>query len=140
MKQALALTVALLLVLETGRLTLGDGAVMFVAYGGMAIMALMIAATFLWLWAERTTPLALGMALSWLGAGLLAGWWWADARWHLASDVPTPHGIYAVLAIYLVGVVLHFAVIQRSFGKHGLGFLWPVAVAFGVAVLGYLWI
>ena len=40
----------------------------YIAYRAMTLMAAMISLTFLWLWARRATPLALGMSLSWAGA------------------------------------------------------------------------
>jgi len=43
-----------------------------------------------------------------------------------------------LLALSLVGAVLHFAVIHRSFGRHGASFLWPVALALGLSTLIYL--
>ncbi|MBT0956477.1 hypothetical protein IV417_03690 [Alphaproteobacteria bacterium KMM 3653] len=52
------------------------------AYGGAAALAFglsvlavlggLIALTFLWLFSQRATPLALGMALAWLGSGAVA--------------------------------------------------------------------
>jgi hypothetical protein len=41
-------------------------------------------------------------------------------------------------AIGLVGALLHFSVIHRSFGFHGAGFLWPVFVSLVVSAVVYL--
>lgn len=138
MKQALALLAVVVAVMDLSYRIAGYQAVFVVAYGAIALMALMIAATFLWLWFERATPLALGMAYSWSGIGLVTGWWWlfnlmGQPVW--ATDHP---GLFAVLALYVVGAVLHFSVIHRSFGFHGASFLWPVAVALGLSTLIYL--
>lgn len=138
MKQAMALLALVIAGLHLGYRLAGYQAVSVVVYGAIALMAVMIAATFLWLWFERTTPLALGMAYSWSGIGLVSGWWWlfnlsGQPVW--ATDHP---GLFAVLALYVVGAMLHFAVIHRSFGFHGASFLWPVAAALGLSVLAYL--
>ncbi|GKY87516.1 hypothetical protein [Sinisalibacter aestuarii] len=136
MKQSVFLTALIWAALEAGRLVVGDGAVRLIAYGAIALMALMIAGTFLWLWRERATPLALGMAWAWLGAGVLAGWWW---RASLIGQGAAPEaGLHLVLAISLTGALLHFAVIQRSFGRHGASFLWPVALALALSGLAWL--
>jgi hypothetical protein len=90
MKQALGLLALILAGLEAGRVMAGQDAVLAVVSGALALMALMIAATFLWLWFERTTPLALGMAHSWLGAGLIAGLWWWALRAGGGAGTPPP--------------------------------------------------
>ena len=76
MKQAIFLIFLTVLALEAGFLLLGYVPVANIVYGAIALMAVMIAATFLWLWFERTTPLAIGMVVSWFGMACLAGWWW----------------------------------------------------------------
>lgn len=129
MKQALTLTLLTIAALEAAYLLLGYDRLAGVVYGAMSVMALLIAGTFLWLWFERTTPLAIGMALSWLGVAAMSGWWWAAALSQVPQLFAVHPGIFAALALPLVGAVLHFAVIQRSFGLHGLHFLWPVAGA-----------
>jgi hypothetical protein len=98
-------------------------------------MALMIAATFLWLFAVRATPLALGMAYGWAGTGFVLGWWWvfnASGQPLWARESPI---LFMLLPFCFVGAVLHFAVIHRSFGRHGTAFLWPVAAALAVSSL-----
>ena len=126
MKQAIGLLALVLAALQLGRLLLGGEAVLALATAAVALMALMIAATFLWLWAVRATPLALGMAFSWLGWGLFAGW---------GRVTGAPGAPLAVLGFCIVGAVLHFSVIHRSFGWHGASFLWPVALSLAVGVL-----
>ncbi len=132
MKQALAL-----LALVSGGLMLAAGlagfaTVLTIAYGAISLMAFGIAATFLWLWLERATPLALGMVFSWLGSGLVTGWWWL---FHLSgARLPGAEGLLLCLAFSFVGALLHFAVIHRSFGRHGIWFLWPVGGAFAVSL------
>jgi hypothetical protein len=138
MKQALFLLVLILALLESGRRTAGDAAMMAIAYGAMAQIALLMATTFLWLWFERTTPLALGMAWSWLAAALFAGWWWGLNLSGQALPVVHPQAITIMQAIGLVGALLHFSVIHRSFGFHGAGFLWPVFVSLVVSAVVYL--
>jgi hypothetical protein len=99
-------------------------------------MSLMISATFLWLWGERATPLALGMSFSWLGTGLFAGGFWVVDLLGLPVGLRSEDTALVVLAVCIVGALLHFAVIHRSFGRHGMGFLWPVIVALGVSAAG----
>ncbi|OIP82994.1 MAG: hypothetical protein AUK37_08105 [Rhodobacterales bacterium CG2_30_65_12] len=135
MKQALVLIVVVIGALESGRAVLGDAVLMAVANGAMALMALMIAATFLWLWFERATPLALGMVYSWAGAALFIGGGWALALSGQAAWPAFAHVAVLVQGLYLVGALLHFAVIHRSFGFHGASFLWPMALALGLSAL-----
>ncbi|MEG3660417.1 hypothetical protein [Celeribacter halophilus] len=116
--------------------TLGLEQALLLAYGAIALMALTISATFLWLWQLRATPLALGMSLSWAGSGLTIGCWWAmqiaqNPLWGLETAV-----LFVFLSLLICGAVIHFSVIQGSFGLSGLSFLWPVfgavLVSFGV--------
>lgn len=86
-----------------------------VGYGAFALMAVLIAGTFLWLWARRATPLALGMAFGWAGAASVMGWWWVynltgHAVWMEESPV-----LFGCLSLYFVGAILHLQVIGRSF-------------------------
>ncbi|MCP5037040.1 MAG: hypothetical protein GY945_05500 [Rhodobacteraceae bacterium] len=129
---------ALIAMFQIGYYLLGYQAVYQVAYGAITLMAMMIAATFLWLFVVRATPLALGMAYSWAGAGFVLGWWWlfnlnGQPLWLRESPV-----LFAFLPFYFVGAVLHFAVIHRSFGLHGAAFLLPVIGAVGLSAGIYL--
>lgn len=138
MKQAFMLLVVLIALFVLGERAWGYRAVVEVAYGAITLMAGMIAATFLWLFVVRATPLALGMAYSWAGAGAVMGWWWffnlsGQPDWLRASPV-----LFAFLPLYFVGAVLHFAVIHRSFGLHGLAFLVPVLGAVALSTGIYL--
>ena len=133
MKQALMLLALAVGLLELGQILFGVETIRLVVYGAIAMMALMIAGTFLWLWVERATPLALGMVLSWTGGGVFAGWWWISELSGGAGWTEVPHGTVAVQALYLVGASLHFAVIQRSFGHHGVRFLVPIVGALCLA-------
>ena len=138
MKQAAVLLALVVLALEAGKLAAGHDAVVGIVYGAIAIMSLMISATFLWLWRERATPLALGMSFSWLGAGLFAGGFWLVDMLGLPERAWSDHTALVVLAVYIVGALLHFAVIHRSFGRHGMAFLWPVVAALAMSVAGAL--
>jgi len=135
MKQASILLALVFLALELGQVVAGPETALLVIYGALALMALMIAATFLWLYVERATPLALGMAYSWLGAGLFAGWWWGTNLAGQPGWAPPIEAALAVLAFAVVGAMLHFAVIQRSFGFRGASFLWPLGLAFALSGL-----
>lgn len=136
MKQAVLLLALALVALEAGQRMAGHGAVVEIVYGAVTLMSLMISATFLWLWGERATPLALGMSFSWLGAGLFAGGFWLVELFDLGFTGWSGDATLLALGVYIVGAVLHFAVIHRSFGRHGPGFLWPVLAALGLSVAG----
>ncbi|SFI61175.1 hypothetical protein [Celeribacter neptunius] len=115
-------------------LLLGPHQVLALSYGAIALMALMISATFLWLWSQRATPLALGMALSWAGSGLTMAFW-ASGCWARVARISNASGgetilLLLALALLIAGAVLHFSVIQGTFGLTGLSFLWPVMGAF----------
>ncbi|NIY80421.1 MAG: hypothetical protein HWE33_15325 [Rhodobacteraceae bacterium] len=139
MKQVMTLYGVVLAAAGMAVAALGLEQALLLAYGAIALMALMISATFLWLWQVRATPLALGMSLSWAGSGLTIGWWWAmqiaqSPVWGMEAAM-----LFLFLSLLIAGAVLHFSVIQGSFGLSGLSFLWPVLgallVSFGVLLL-----
>lgn len=102
-----------------------------IGYGAVAQLALVISATFLWLWARRATPLALGMACGWAGAGSLVGWWWIYSLWGQPAWMATSVWVFVWLGLYLTGATLHLVVIRESFPE-ARGVWWPIAA---VAVL-----
>ena len=123
----------------TGASVFGHEAVYRLAYGALTLMAAMISLTFLWLWARRATPLALGMSFSWAGAASVLGWWWV---FNLLGD---PEGmvdsgmLFLFLSLYFAGAVLHFSVIQRSFGittrLHPLPVVGAIAISAALRLL-----
>lgn len=103
--------------------------VYLIGYGAFSILALVIAATFLWLWIKRATPLALGMAFGWGGAACVMAWWWlynllSAPDWMRENPV-----LLVFLSIYLVGAILHLEVIGRSFALPRQATFAPVAIA-----------
>jgi hypothetical protein len=100
MRQALWLLAAATAALALATMALGTAATAAAGYAAVAAMAALIAATFLWLWWVRATPLALGMALSWAGVALVA-----------ASDPALP---LPALPLLTAGAILHFGVMRRS--------------------------
>jgi len=138
MKQAFALMMLLAVLLQLGYLFAGYDAIYQIGYGAITLMSLMISLTFLWLYFQRATPLALGMAYSWSGASLVLGWWWIYALAGEPVVMAESPLHFAPLALYLSGALLHFSVINRSFGSHGANFLWPVLVAVTLSTLIYL--
>lgn len=139
MRQVAILYLAILTVALAGAQGIGFASMMQIAYGAIALMSLTISATFLWLWQARATPLALGMSLSWAGSGLTIGWWWlmrvlGDPAWGMEAAA-----LFLFLSLLVCGAVLHFAVIQGSFGLRGMAFLWPVIGAFAMS-LGVLFV
>lgn len=137
MKQALALIALVGATLAAAHALAGFAAVFTLVYGAIAAMGAMIAATFFWLWAVRATPLALGMAVSWSGIAAVTGWGWLFELLGRPGWAVGHPAVLALLALYVAGAVLHFSVIHRSFGRHGAGFLWPVAGAVALSVAAY---
>jgi hypothetical protein len=101
MRQALWLLLAATTALALAVATVGPAATAAAGFAAVAAMAGMIAATFLWLWWVRATPLALGMALSWAGVAVV-------------TAVSGPTLPLAALPLLTAGAVLHFAVMRRS--------------------------
>lgn len=129
MKKPILILAAVIALFLLGNRLFGYTTVYLVAYGAFSLMAAFMAATFFWLWTRRATPLALGMAFSWAGAASVMGWWWvlnlADIPdWMLTNPV-----LLDFLAIYFVGVVMHFQVIGRSFGLPKQAAFYPVLAA-----------
>ena len=116
MKQALVLLALVAGVFALIDRTLGHHAALSIAFGSIAVMALMIALTFLWLWRARATPLALGMSFSWAGAASVIGWWWLFHVLHQPAAMADSLLLHVFLALYFVGAILHFGVMRRSMG------------------------
>lgn len=138
MKQAFTLAVILIVALQAGYQLAGYRAVYQIGHGAICMMSMMISATFLWLYVQRATPLALGMAYSWSGAGLVMGWWWLYSvlgRPDWATDSPV---LFNFLGVYVTGALLHFSVIHRSFNWHGAAFVLPVLGAVALSSAVYL--
>lgn len=111
----------------------GYRAVYSVGYGAFALLAAVIAATFFWLWHQRSTPLALGMGFGWLGASSITGWWWfnnlsGDPVWMDENPV-----LFVFLSVYLVGAMMHLALIGRSFSMPTYTEYFPVVAAIAVS-------
>jgi hypothetical protein len=134
MKQIVLLYSTLLALAWAGARSIGYEAMILVGYGAVAVMALLISLTFLWLWHLRATPLALGMSLSWAGSGLTIGLWWileiSQNYWWSGQAIM----VFLALSLLMSGAILHFAVIQGSFGLHGLSFVWPAVGALGLSL------
>lgn len=103
------------------------------AYGAFTLMAAMISLTFLWLWAVRATPLALGMSFSWAGAASVVGWWWVYNLLSQPAIMRENEVLFVFLSFYFVGAILHFAVIERSFRRDGALFVIPVLISLAVS-------
>ena len=129
MKQAVFLVITVAAAFLAAYLGLGYEATYRIGYGALTLMAAMISATFLMLWVARATPLALGMAFSWAGTSCVLGWWWLFNL--LGRPMPmTESGIlFGFLSLYFVGAILHFMVMQRSFGLAPGSFVVPVLLS-----------
>ena len=130
MKQALLSFCGLALAFFAGKSLLGYTAVYNIAYGALAAMAFVVAFTFLWLWWVRATPLALGMAFSWLGAGGVIGWWWIYSLANAPVWMHQNPALFLFLAAYLVGAFQHFTVMRQTMAVN--------AVAYWLGLLGLL--
>ncbi|MEL6169031.1 MAG: hypothetical protein AAFR35_10090 [Pseudomonadota bacterium] len=133
MKEALALLFMIVAVLLLSNGLQGYDRTYDIAYGALTVMAAMISGTFLWLWSTRATPLALGMACSWAGAASVMGWWWTYSVAGAPAAMKDAALLFVFLALYFVGAILHFLVIQRSMGLGSRAFLWPVCAALVIA-------
>jgi hypothetical protein len=101
----------------------------------IALMSALIALTFLWLWWERATPLALGMAVSWAGTASMMGWWWLQRPLE-RSDAASGDGLPLVfLSFQITGAMLHFEVMQTSMGYRRGAAAIPVLAAFAASVM-----
>jgi len=130
MRQAIELMVLAALALALAAGLLGPEAALRLGRGVLAMLSVLIAASFLWLWQQRATPLALGMAYAWSGLALLIGAGWAG----MPEAVPAAATWIAAMALLLTGAVLHLAAIQASFGLRGGAFLVPLAGALALAL------
>lgn len=115
MTKPFLILVTMVAVFEISRRTIGYGLVYQIGYGTFAVLALVIAGTFFWLWVMRSTPLALGMAFSWGGATGVMSWWWLYNVFGKPAWMQDNPLLFIFLSIYLVGAVLHLDVIGRSF-------------------------
>lgn len=109
-----------------------------IGYGAFTLMAAMISLTFLWLWARRATPLAMGMSFGWAGAASVMGWWWSYNVLHQPEWMNGNPSLFVFLSVYFVGAVLHFQVIARSFGARGRAFLIPIGACLATSVVVHL--
>lgn len=138
MKHAGGLFVAVLAALLLSDAAFGYGATYRIGYGAIVAMGLMIAATFLWLWAARATPLALGMAFSWAGTAAIMGWWWVHALAGRPEAMRESALLFPFVALHMVGAVLHFDVMLRSMRLPRRVFVVPLAGALGLSAAAFL--
>lgn len=128
MKRAMLFVAAVVLPLSVLSVLVPDGQAVGFAVGGLGILAGVIALTFYWLWRDCATPLALGMAISWTGSAGLMAWLWAAAGRGLAAD--GQEGVTwlsAVIAVQIIGALLHFDVIAASLGLARRIWIGPLA-------------
>ena len=118
-------TVAVLLVYAG----LGYEAAYEITYGAFTLVAAMVSLTFLWLWLQRATPLAEGMALSWAGSASVMGWWWIYNLLNGPAGMHENAMLLLFLSVYFVGAIMHFSVIGRSLGASRNLWLVPVILA-----------
>ncbi len=138
MIRALCLLIAVAALFSALNYRLGYAATYELGYGAFTLMAAMISLTFLWLWAARATPLALGMAFSWAGAASVMGWWWVYNLLNRPDMMTENEVLLVFLSLYFVGAILHFAVIQRSFGRQSAFFIAPVFLSVAISALARL--
>ena len=136
MKQALLLTAALCAAFLVVEFAAGLDFAVALGFGATIVVVATNALTFLWLWWVRATPLALGMALSWLSQAALSVWWYTSGSVDVAAWVRNIDGLalFAMLSIYIVGGSLHIAVMRRSMDLSRTAMILPVLGAVAVAV------
>ena len=139
MKHAITLFAAFSIGLLMQRLIFGYDLAYQMAYGAISAMAVLISATFFWLWWQRATPLALGMGFSWAGAGMVMGYWWVHNLLDRPDWMDENPILFVFLAAYIVGAILHFRVIAQTVPQPFLAFWTPllmlVSVALGTVLL-----
>jgi hypothetical protein len=97
-----------------------------IGFSATMLIAAVNSLTFLWLWYARTTPLALGMALSWAGQAAISAWWFATGMPGKGVWLDQDPLIFLFLSIYIVGGGIHIAVIQNSAGSTRTAAIWPL--------------
>lgn len=115
MTKPLFLLVTMVALFQFGSLAFGYTVIYQIGYGTFAVLALVISLTFFWLWAKRSTPLALGMAFSWGGATGVMSWWWLYNVFGRPVWMVEHPLLFVFLSVYVVGAILHLEVIGRSF-------------------------
>ena len=103
MMRPVLLLLAMIAVFEGSDILFGYDLSYRVGYGAFALLALVIAGTFFWLWAQRATPLALGMVFSWSGAACLMGWWWLYSLLGAPVWMQDNPLLFIFLSVYLMG-------------------------------------
>ena len=135
MTQSITFLIVISAAFLTSNAVLGYDRTYSVGYGAFTLMAAMVSLTFLWLWARRATPLAMGMFFGWAGAAAIMGWWGVyNLLGHPAGMIDSP-ALFLLLAVYFVGAILHFKVIATSFGVKGRSYLVPVVASLLGSVL-----
>lgn len=125
---------ALVAAFHMGDYLFGYQVIYKIGYGAFSLLALVIAGTFLWLWVQRSTPLALGMAFGWGGAAGVMAWWWVFnvlSRPEWMQDNPF---LFVFLSFSLVGAILHLDVIGRSFALSRLATFAPILAVTAISV------
>ena len=134
-KDAALLFAGIALALLTAHRHLGYAQAHALGYGAVVVLAAVISASFAWLWRARATPLALGMAVSWAGAGGVMAWWWAARLLGHPAMMTEARALFLLLALYLTGAALHLRVIAGATERPWLVIAAATALALGVPVL-----
>ncbi len=129
MKHAFLLFAAVWLAFTAVDAALGHQAAQALGFGAITLMSGLISLTFLWLWSERATPLALGMSFSWAGTASLMGWWWVFGVLGRPAWMAAHPALFLFLSLHVVGTVLHLAVMRRSMDLGRAAVVVPIAVA-----------
>ncbi len=134
-KQSISIYVIVLVGVHFSFVLQGFGRTAEIVHGMLTVMALMISATFLWLWGMRLSPLSLGMAFSWAGAAMVMGWEWLAAQFGDPAWMNESELLLVLTGVLMTGAVLHFEVLETSFGYRRGVFLLPVAAALLLSAL-----
>ena len=134
MKQATWLLTAVIAAFLTVTHFAGTHAAQSMGVGAIALMSGTIALTFLWLWWERATPLALGMAVSWSGTASMMGWC-------VMPSLGRPEAMgggalpLVFLSLQITGAMLHFEVMETSMGFRRGSAAVPALVVFAASAM-----
>lgn len=106
-----------------------------ISYGAFSVMAAMISLTFLWLWASKQTPLALGMSYSWAGAASVMGWWWVFTVFGQPEQMNQSQMLFVFLSLYFVGAIMHFSVILGGVQASRVVLLIPIGASLAISIV-----
>ena len=134
MSRTILLTLGIYVALSTVNRTLGFDVAYDLGYGAISLLAIVISVTFAWLYRVRATPMAMGMALSWAGCHGLVGYWWVyNQVGRKPSTLLEYDVLFAFIALYFTGAILHLSVISKAYFKTRVVFWCTLSGVMGIS-------